>query len=68
MLIVERRQTMNNYLSNTSYAKETTKSGSRYLSHEEIQQRQWINQVAKQAAKLISEQIRESDKQIKESK
>ena len=64
----ERRQTMNNYLSNTSYAKETSKSGSRYLSCEEKHQRQWINQVAKQAAKLISEQIKESGNQSKKSK
>lgn len=55
---------MNNY----NNAKESSLSGSSYLSHEEKQQRQWINQVAKQAAKLISEQIRESDKQFKESK
>ena len=64
----ERRQTMNNYLSNTSYAKETSKSGSRYLSCEEKHQRQRINQVAKQAAKLISEQIKESGNQSKKSK
>ena len=68
MLMVERRKTMNNYLSNTSFAKETSKSGSRYLSCEEKRQRQWINQVAKQAVKLISEQIKESGNQNKESK
>ena len=68
MLMVERRQSMNNYLNNTTFAKESSKSWSRYLSCEEKHQRQWINQVAKQAAKLISEQIKESGNQSKESK
>lgn len=55
---------MNNY----NITKESSLSRSSYLSHEEKQQRQWINQVAKKAAKLISEQIRESDKETKDSK
>lgn len=55
---------MNNY----NITKESSLSGSSYLLHEEKQQRQWINQVAKKAAKLISEQIRESDKETKDSK
>ena len=59
---------MNNYLNNTSFAKELSKSGSSYLSYEEKRQKQWINQVAKQAAKLISEQIKESGNQSKKSK
>jgi len=59
---------MNNYLNNTSFAKESSKSESRYLSCEEKYQWQWINQVAKQAAKLISKQIKESGDQSKEPK
>lgn len=64
MSLTKRRQTMNNY----NITKESSLSGSSYLLHEEKQQRQWINQVAKKAAKLISEQIRESDKETKDSK
>ena len=52
---------MSNYLNNVNYAVEPTKSESRYSIHEEDKQNQWINQIAKQAAKLISEQIEISD-------
>ena len=55
---------MNSY----NITKEPSLSGSSYLSCEEKCQRQWINQVAKQAAKLISEQIKESGNQSKKSK
>lgn len=59
---------MNNYLNNNSFSGELNKNESRYSVCEEKIQARWINQVAKQAAKLISEQIRESDNQSKKSK
>lgn len=65
--IIERRQTMSNYLNNNSFSG-GFKNESRYSVCEEKNQTQWINQVAKQAAKLISEQIKESDNQSKKSK
>lgn len=52
---------MNDY----TITKESSVYGSRYLMLEEKQQRQWIDQIAKQAAKLISKQI--TDKQTKNS-
>ena len=66
--MIERRKTMSNYLNNNSFSGESNKNESRYSVCEEKNQARWINQVAKQAAKLISEQIRESDNQSNESK
>lgn len=59
---------MSNYLNNNSFSGGLNKNESRYSVCEEKNQTQWINQVAKQAAKLISEQIKESDNQSKKSK
>lgn len=56
---------MNNYMNDYTIMKESSVCGSRYLMLDEKQQRQWIDQVAKQAAKLISKQI--TDKQTKDS-
>ena len=47
---------MNDY----TITKESSVYRSRYLMLEEKQQRQWIDQIAKQAAKLISKQIKDS--------
>ena len=66
--IIERRQTMSNYLNNNSFSGGLNKNESRYSVCEEKNLTQWINQVAKQAAKLISEQIKEADNQSIESK
>ena len=53
---------MNNYNSNTSFAENTVKTDSRYIKCcEKQQQSQWINRVAKQAAKLISDQLKNSN-------
>jgi len=56
---------MNNYMNDYTIMKESSVCGSRYLMLDEKQHRQWIDQVAKQAAKLISKQI--TDKQTKDS-
>lgn len=64
---MSRRRTMSNYLNNTNYAVEPAKADSRYSLHEENEQSQWINKVAKQAARLISEQIKIPDNYSKKS-
>lgn len=66
--MIERRQTMNNYLNNNSFSGESNKNESRYSVCEDKNQAQWINRVARQAAKLISQQIKESNNQSKKSK
>lgn len=66
--MIERRQTMSNYLNNNSFTEGPNKIESRYSVCDEKNQTRWINQVAKQAAKLISKQIKESDNQSKKSK
>lgn len=66
--MIERRQTMNNYLNYNSFSGESNKNESRYSVCEDKNQAQWINQVARQAAKLISQQIKESNNQSKKSK
>ena len=50
---------MNNYINDTNYQEESTNTDLRYSLNEEKEQMQWIHQVAKQAAKLISEQLNE---------
>lgn len=59
---------MSNYITDAHFDKESTIVESRYSMCEEKKQNQWINQVAKQAAKLISGQIKESNNQSKSSK
>ncbi|MBR4391949.1 MAG: hypothetical protein IKT08_07590 [Bacteroidales bacterium] len=59
---------MSNYLNNNSFSGGPNKNESRYSVCDEKNQARWINQVAKQAAKLISKQIKESDNQSKKSK
>ena len=59
---------MSNYINDAHFDMELTKMESRYSMCEEKKQNQWINQVAKQAAKLISGQIKESNNQSKNSK
>ena len=52
---------MNNYNSNTSFANNTVNTYSRYIKYgNKQQQRQWINRIAKQAAKLIADQLKNS--------
>lgn len=50
---------MNNYINDTNYQEESSNTDLRYSLNEEKEQMQWIHQVAKQAAKLISEQLNE---------
>lgn len=52
---------MNNYNSNTSFAENTVKTYSRYIKYCDKQQSQWTNRVAKQVAKLISDQLKKSN-------
>lgn len=55
---------MNNYNSNNSYVDRPILSDSRYIIYNEQNQSQWINSIAKQAAKLISDQL--NGKKMKE--
>lgn len=54
------RQAMNKYRIDSNM-EESAITEYRYLLHEEKMQIQWINQVAKQAAKLMSEQLNVSN-------
>ena len=55
---------MNNYNSNNSYVDRPILSDSRYIIYNEQNQSKWINSIAKQAAKLISDQL--NGKKMKE--
>ena len=52
---------MSNYNNNTSFGEQSAWSESRYIICGEQKQSQWINSVAKQAAKLISDQLKNSN-------
>ncbi len=51
---------MSNYMNDAHFDEESAKVKSRYSMSEERKQNQWINHVAKQAAKLISVQLNSS--------
>ena len=51
---------MSNYINEAYFVDASTKSHSRYSVCEENKQNQWINSVAKQAAKLRADQIKET--------
>ena len=52
---------MSNYNKNTSIDEQSAWSKSSYIFWGEQKQSQWINSVAKQAAKLISDQLKNSN-------
>ncbi len=56
---------MNNYNSNNSYVDQPILSESRYIIYNEQNQSQWIDSIAKQAAKLISDQLKCTNKKNK---
>lgn len=65
---IERRKTMNNYINDATFVGKSAKSESSYSMHEENKQYQLISQIAKQAAKLMSSQIKDSNDCFIESK